>query len=147
MKKLLLVLAIAALAGLAPARARNERAEIEALYKSMSKAFAAKDVTGCSAYWAPAIRWFPPRSASTTTLTKGRANLLHDLRVEFASHKRVEEDFALSHVDTDPAKATIELAVSVTYLGPSTGAHTLSERHHWLKAGGRWWLSRIEALG
>lgn len=146
MNKILPVLALAALTGLASARARNERAEIESMYKSMSKAFASRDVKAYTACWTPAIRWFPPRGASTTTLTKGRANLLHDLRVEFAGHERVAQDFAFTHFNTDPEKATVDLAVSVTHLGVGAGSRTTSERHHWLKAGGRWWLSRIEAL-
>ncbi|AIE83470.1 DUF4440 domain-containing protein [Fimbriimonas ginsengisoli] len=147
MKRLLPLLTLVALAAVAPARARSERAELEAMYKSMSKAFSAKDVKGCTAMWAPAIRWFPPRKASMTTLTRTRAALLHDLRVEFSRNDKVAEDFTFFHFDADPARATVELAVSISHWGPMNTSRTLSERHHWLKAGGRWWLSRIEAIG
>lgn len=128
------------------AHARSQRAELESVYKNMSRAFASKDVRLYSSYWAPAIRWFPPKAVSATMLTRDRADLLHDLRVEFSKKDRVAQEFALVRVDSEKERATVELAVSTTHLGTSPSSRTVSERHHWLKAGGRWWLSRIEAL-
>ena len=147
MKRLLAIIALSSMAASALCRAPNERAEIEAMYKSMSKAFAAKDAKGYTASWAPAIRWFPPRRASTTMLTKGRAELMHDLRVEFGHGDKISQDYGFTHFDTETDKATVDLAVSTTHTGSMNFSHTSSERHHWLKAGGRWWLSRIEAIG
>ena len=141
------MLALVALAAVAPARARNERAEIESMYKLMSKAFSAKDIKTYSSYWTPAIRWFPPRRVAISTPTRTRSDLLHDLRVEFSRRDRVAQEYAFIHFDTDPDRATVDLAVSTTHLGATSFSRTLSERHHWLKAGGRWWLARIEAIG
>jgi hypothetical protein len=145
MKRLIPLIALAAVSAAAPA-ARNERAELEAVYKSLSKAFSAKDVKAYSANWAPAIRWFPPRKASTTMLTKPRAQLLRDLRVEFAGKDKVSQDFTFFRIDAEPERATVDLAVLITHGGPAGSTRSTSERHHWLKAGGRWWLSRIEAV-
>lgn len=131
---------------MASARAPNERAELESVYKAMSRAFAQKDVKVYTSFWTPAIRWFPPKSAAATTLTRDRADLVRDLKVEFARKDRVTEDFALVHFEADKERATIDLAVSISHAGSAKSRTVQSERHHWLKAGGRWWLSRIEAL-
>jgi hypothetical protein len=145
MKRLVPLIALAALAAVAPA-ARNEQTELESVYRSMSKAFSAKDIRGYSSTWAPAIRWFPPRKASTTQSTKPRAQLLRELRVEFAGKDKVAQDFTFFHFETDPERATVDLAVLITHGGTAGSTRSLSERHHWLKAGGRWWLSRIESV-
>jgi hypothetical protein len=145
MKRLTPLIALTALAAVAPA-ARTERAELEAVYKSLSKAFAAKDIKAYSSNWAPAIRWFPPRKASTTMSTKPRAHLLRDLRVEFAGKEKVAQEFTFFRMDAETERATVDLAVLITHGGPSGTTRSASERHHWLKAGGRWWLSRIEAV-
>lgn len=147
MKRLLPLIVSVGMATVAMAHAPNERAELESVYKAMSRAFATKDVKLYTSFWTPAIRWFPPKSISTTTLTRDRADLTHDLRVEFSKKDRVTEDFALVRVDADKERATVELAVSITHLNGAVSSKTVSsQRHHWLKAGGRWWLSRIEAL-
>lgn len=135
------MLALAALSAVAPAR--NERAELEAVYRNLARAFAAKDIKGYIANWAPAIRWFP--RASTTTLTKPRAQLIKELKVEFASKDKIAEDFTFFRFDTEPERATVDLFVLITHGAPGN-TRTMSERHHWLKLGGRWWLSRIEAI-
>jgi len=147
MKRLLLPIALLTLCAVASARARNERSEIEVIYKSMSKAFSAKDAKGYSSCWTPAIRWFPPRKQALTTVTRDRASLMHDLRVEFSKRDKVAQDFAFIRFETEPERATVELAVSITHKGVSESSRSFSERHHWFKAGGKWWLSRIEALG
>jgi len=145
--KRLLIPALAALAAVSYAHAPNERAELESVYKAMSRAFSSKDVKLYSSFWTPAIRWFPPKSASATTLTRDRSDLIRDLKVEFSKKDRITEDFALVHFEADKERATIDLAISISHVGTANKSRTVqSERHHWLKAGGRWWLSRIEAL-
>jgi len=146
-KQTLPILVLFGLAAVAPCRGRTERAEIELVYRNMQKAYADKDIKAYSANWTPAIRWFPPHKAFSATLTKGRAELLHDLRVEFAKPERVSQDYTFIRFDTESDRATVDLAVSITRFGHSPLLHTTSERHHWLKAGGRWWLSRVEAIG
>lgn len=142
------MLLVAGLAVAASAQSRpSEKAEIETVYRSMTKAFASKSIRGYSSFWAPAVRWFPPKSKSTTLLTRSRAELLHDLVQEFSKRDRVSQEFVLARIETEVDRATVDLAVITTHIGPSTTSTTLTERHHWLKAGGRWWLSRIEAIG
>jgi hypothetical protein len=147
MKRLFATFALTLLGLSAFGATRNERAELEAVYRGMARAFASKDIHGYTACWVPAIRWFPPRSSATTALTKGKAELLRDLREEFRHGDKVSRDYGFTSFAADPERVTVDLAVSTVHSGPPSVAHIGSERHHWFKAGGRWWLSRIEAIG
>jgi hypothetical protein len=147
MVKVYMLAGLLVLATLGHARVKKERVELETAYKSMSRAFSLKDVRGYTAFWTPAVRWFPPHHLSSAMLTKGRADLVHDLRVEFSKPDRTAQVFAFSRFESEADKATIDLAISTTHIGSSYTTHTFSERHHWLRAGGRWFLCRIEAVG
>lgn len=147
MKRPAPALALVALCAAAHGRMKPERVQIENVYKAMETAYEHKDLKGYTSNWAPAIRWIPSSKAASSTLVRSRADLMRDLRVEFSTPDRVAQTHGYLRFDTEPERATVDLVVNTTRAGSKMPFRSVAERHHWLKAGGRWWLSRIEALG